>query len=80
MGKLMMFGKVALVIRNRDHNPPHFHVIGPDIDAMVGIDPLVLLRGTMPRLLWSQVESWGLANRAMLVAEWNRINPHFPMQ
>ncbi|HYH19776.1 MAG TPA: DUF4160 domain-containing protein [Azospirillum sp.] len=79
MGKLVVFGKVAVVIRNRDHNPPHFHVIGPDFEVQVGIDPLVILRGSMTRAVWEQVATWAAENRALLVAEWNCINPRYPM-
>jgi hypothetical protein len=79
MGKLAMFGKVALVVRGRDHNPPHFHVVGPDFEALVGIDPVVILRGSMSKAVWVQVQMWCAENRAVLVAEWNRVNPQYPL-
>ena len=79
MGKLAMFGKVAVVVRNRDHRPPHFHIIGPDFEAQVGIDPLVILRGSMTKAVWVQVQAWAIENRALLIAEWNRVNPLYPM-
>ena len=63
MGKLAVFGKVALVVRNRDHNPPHFHVIGPDFEALVSIAPLMILRGSMSKTVWTQVQAW-CVNRA----------------
>lgn len=78
MGKLMTFGKVAIVIRSRDHNPPHFHVVGPGYDAQVGIDPVVVMAGAVPKPVFLQVEAWAIDNRAALVAEWNRVNPNFP--
>lgn len=78
MGKLTNFGKVRLVVQVRDHNPPHFHLKGPDFKALVGIDPVVVLRGKVPADLWPEVQAWALANRAALVAEWNRCNPLFP--
>jgi len=77
MGKLAMFGKVAIVIRTRDHNPPHFHVVGPDFDAQVSIDPVVLMNGEIPKAVWLQAQAWATANRALLIAEWNRINPQY---
>lgn len=79
MGKLMSFGKVRLVIQGRDHNPPHFHVKGGDINALVGIAPVVILHDSLPADLWFQVRAWAEANRAVLVAEWNRCNPLFPI-
>ena len=79
MGKLVMFGKAAVVIRAHDHNPPHFHVIGPDFDALITIDPLAILRGTLPRSVLDQVLGWAAENRERLVVEWNRINPEYRM-
>jgi len=78
MGKLTNFGKVRVIVQGRDHNPPHFHVKGPDINALVGIDPVVILRGALPSDLWPQVQAWAIANRADLVAAWNTLNPHIP--
>lgn len=77
MGKLMTFGKVWVGVQTRDHNPPHFHLKGT-VRAMIGIDPVVVLRGQVPSDLWSQVQAWAIANRAALVAEWNKCNPLYP--
>ncbi|WP_349595152.1 DUF4160 domain-containing protein [Azospirillum argentinense] len=80
MGKLMMIGKVAVVVRNRDHNPPHFHVIGPDFDVQVTIDPVAIMNGNLPKAVWVQVRDWAMENRAALVAEWNAVNPNYPIK
>jgi Domain of unknown function (DUF4160) len=79
MGRLAVFGKAALVVRRRDHNPPHFHVIGPDFEALVGIEPLVVLRGSMSKEAWTQVQAWCAENRSRLIDEWNRVNPLYPL-
>lgn len=79
MGRLAIFGKAVVLIRSRDHNPPHFHVLAPDFEALVGIEPLMILRGGMPRSVWMQVQAWAVENHAVLIAEWNRVNPRFPM-
>ena len=76
MGKLTTFGKVRVIVQGNEHNPPHFHVKGPDVKALVGIDPVVVLRGKVPADLWPEVQAWALANRAALVAEWNLCNPN----
>lgn len=78
MGKLTSFGKVWVGVQVRDHNPPHFHLKGGGVRAMVGIDPVIVLRGTVPSDLWPQVQAWAIANRAALVAEWNLCNPLYP--
>lgn len=78
MGTLTSFGKIRVIVQGRDHNPPHFHIKGPDVNALVGIDPVIVLRGAVPSDLWSQIQAWAIANRSALVAEWNRCNPLFP--
>lgn len=78
MGKLASFGKARLVIQVCDHNPPHFHVKGGEVNALVGIDPVVILRDSLPVDLWLPVPAWAEANRAVLEAEWNLCTPLFP--
>jgi hypothetical protein len=79
MGKLAVFGKVAVVVRTRDHNPPHFHVVGPDLDVQVLIDSLIVEQGTLPSGVGKQILAWAAENRDRLIAEWNRVNPDYPL-
>lgn len=78
MGKIVSFGKVWVIVHSRDHAPPHFHVKGPEVNALVRIDPITVLRGSMPSDLWSEIAAWAMSNRHLLVAEWNRNNPTIP--
>ncbi len=57
MGKLMTFGKVWVGVQVRDHNPPHFHLKGGGVKAVIGIDPVVVMRGKVHASLWPQVEA-----------------------
>ena len=38
-----------------DHPPPHFHVAYAEEFAKVGIDPITLLAGTLPRNIRAKV-------------------------
>ncbi|WP_029009283.1 DUF4160 domain-containing protein [Azospirillum halopraeferens] len=78
MGKLATIGTVRIIVQGRDHNPPHFHVKGPGVNALVRIDPVAVLRGSVPSGLWAEIAAWAVANRATLVAEWTRCNPEAP--
>lgn len=78
MGKLANFGNLRVVVQGRDHNPPHFHVKGPDINALVGIDPVTVIRGKLPSTVWPEIRDWAIAHRSELVATWNTLNPHIP--
>lgn len=79
MGKLGNIGKAVIRINVRDHHPAHFHVIAPDFEALVTIDPVAIYRGSMPASIWAVVAPWAVANRALVVAEWNRCNPSLPI-
>lgn len=78
MGRLHAIGKVIVYIYANDHLPPHFHVIHPDFEALIEIETLKLLAGSLSRVARKPVMKWARENREALVAEWNRINPRFP--
>jgi hypothetical protein len=57
---------------------PHFHVIAPDFEALIEIETLAVLAGSLGRSSRRAVMAWVAANTATIKAEWNRINPRFP--
>lgn len=77
MGKLHQIGKAIITVYANDNLPPHFHVISPDFEALIEIETMMVLRGDLGRARKAVME-WANANRAAIVAEWNRINPRFP--
>ncbi len=79
MGTMARFGKVVIRVNGNDHLPPHFHVITPDAEALVTIDPIALHKGHLPAEVWAMVVAWATAHRAALVAEWTAWNPTLPI-
>lgn len=79
MGKLHPFGKVIIRVYANDHLPPHFHVLTPDAEALVEIGTLRTLAGSLPGRVERQALTWARANSPAIAAEWNRINPRFPI-
>jgi hypothetical protein len=79
MGKLHQFGKVFVRVYANDHLPPHFHVVTPDTEALVEIASLALLRGALPPRVEREALAWAANNARLIAAEWNRINPRFPI-
>jgi len=78
MGKLHQIGKVIITVYANDHLPPHFHVIAPDFEALIEIETLAVMTGSLGRSSHRAVMAWVAANTATIKAEWNRINPRFP--
>lgn len=79
MGKLYALGNLTIRVYANDHLPRHFHVVAPDFEALIDIDMLTVLRATLPRAVRRQVLDWADHNRPAIEAEWNRINPRFPI-
>jgi Domain of unknown function (DUF4160) len=49
VGKLHQIGKVIITVYANDHLPPHFHVIAPDFEALIEIETLAVMAGSLGR-------------------------------
>ncbi len=78
MGKLHQIGNTIIRVYANDHLPPHFHIVSPDNQALVEIATLTVLAGTLGNNGKVAVK-WASANIETIKAEWNRINPNFPI-
>jgi hypothetical protein len=74
MPTLARIGSLKIQIFADDHNPPHFHAVTPDHDALVAIETLTVLRGSIPRRDLDTALDWVRDNRAAVRAEWERLN------
>ncbi|MCZ4431710.1 DUF4160 domain-containing protein [Agrobacterium sp. SOY23] len=77
MGKLIQIGNIIIRVYANDHLRPHFHIITPDADALVDIETLEILRGKLSRR--AEAEALAKTNGSLIVEEWNRTNPRFPI-
>ena len=51
----------------------------PDDEALVEIATLRILAGSLPRRVEREALAWARAHLDTIRAEWNRINPRFPI-
>jgi len=79
MATLHSDGKVTVRVYANDHLPPHFHVVSPDAEALILIADLTVLRGRIDAATRRRVWGWIETNVSAIAAEWNRINPRFPI-
>jgi hypothetical protein len=79
MGKLHQIGNVIITVYANDHLPPHFHAIAPDFEALIEIATLSVRAGSLGRSRRAVLD-WAAENVAVIKAEWNRINPRFPVK
>ncbi len=78
MAVLVKLNKMVVRVNGDDHLPPHFHIIAADFEVLMRIGDLGVERGSLPAKAARIVMPWIEANRARIVAEWNRLNPRFP--
>ena len=59
-----------------DHNPPHFHVKSPNIDACLTISDGELLRGGIDSATHKKIKYWldRFNGRNQIVECWNKFN------
>jgi hypothetical protein len=55
-----------------DHNPPHFHVVYGEYEAVFMIDEIRLMKGNVPNRVERMVKEWGSLNIELLKENWNR--------
>lgn len=55
-----------------DHNPPHFHAEYGGDEALISIDTLDVIAGTLPSRALGLVYEWAGKHRAELQEAWKR--------
>ena len=55
------------------HHLPHFHAYYQDEVAVIGLDPIELIAGTMTRRQRRLVEAWAELHQEELIADWQRL-------
>jgi hypothetical protein len=76
MPEIVVLSNCKICIYPGDHNPPHFHLRGPNSRALIDMATLEVLRGKASRKDLDEAHEWAsvAANLATLVAEWRRLN------
>jgi hypothetical protein len=77
MPTIVKIGNLKIQIFADDHNPPHFHVVTPDFEALVLISNFEILAGRIDHRSLEAALEWAKAqeNKEKLEHEWNRLNP-----
>ena len=55
------------------HHLPHFHAYYQNEAAVIGLDPIELLAGTLPRRQRRFVEAWAELHQAELITDWQLL-------
>ncbi len=65
---------VKIVLYFDDHNPPHFHAIIAEYDALIRIETLEILEGDLPKSKQKKVLEWANKHKDDLQEIWDELN------
>ncbi|WP_062114090.1 DUF4160 domain-containing protein [Aureimonas sp. AU40] len=74
MPTITTIGNIKIVVFADDHNPPHFHILTPNGNALVSIATLSVIRGSIDRKDLRAALDWAGSNQALLQAAWEHYN------
>lgn len=74
------FFGIVVYMNFEDHAPPHVHARYDGREAMVGIDPAVVLRGKLPPRVIGMLVEWATQRRAELLEDWLLARSRSPLR
>jgi len=72
MPEISRFYGIIIRMFYNDHNPPHFHVIYQDNEALIDINTLKIMNGSLPKRAKSLAIEWAIEHRDELMANWQK--------
>ncbi|MBP0048879.1 DUF4160 domain-containing protein [Marinobacterium sp. AK62] len=80
MPTISVFFGIFIRMYYDDHNPPHFHAYYGDFQAIIAIETLEILDGTLPKRARAMVVEWALEHRHELLEDWKLAEQHQPLK
>lgn len=71
MPTISIFYGILIQMFWREHNPPHFHALYGEHEALIDVWELRVLRGSLPRRAMALVLEWAAEHRDELMEDWN---------
>ncbi len=78
MPEIARFFGIIIYMNWRDHNPPHFHAVYGEYEAIISLDG-ALLAGGMPKRALSMVYEWLAMHRTELLTNWELAQNRKPL-
>lgn len=72
MPELSRFFGIIIRMYFSDHEPAHFHAVYGEHEALIEINTLLVLRGSLPRRALALVLEWAVLHRDELYLDWQR--------
>lgn len=72
MPEVSRFYGIVIRIYFDDHNPPHFHAIYGENEAVISIDSLAVLKGALPARAHGLTIEWAHKQKEELLTAWEK--------
>jgi hypothetical protein len=72
MPQISYFLGVVIRMFYRDHNPPHFHAVYSNFEAIIDIQKNELISGFLPPRVLGLVTEWTALHQKELMDNWER--------
>ena len=79
MPTICEFYDIVIAMFHNDHAPPHFHAIYGEYRVLVGVDPVRVIAGSLPRRAQSMVIEWAASHQLALRENWERARAYQPL-
>ncbi|MBA2410990.1 MAG: DUF4160 domain-containing protein [Gammaproteobacteria bacterium] len=80
MPEISRFFGIVIAMFYNDHAPPHFHVRYSEQKAIIAIETLALLEGTLSPRVLGLVTEWAAAHKTELMQDWKRAREQAPLE
>ncbi len=80
MPVISRFLGVAIYMYWNDHNPPHFHAVWNEHEAIIAIDSAKVIAGEMPPNKLKYIENWCKINKLLLMENWELARQEKPLK
>jgi len=72
MPEISRFYGIIIRMFYNDHNPPHFHVVYQENEALIKIETLEVMEGHLPQRAKSLTIEWAIEHRDELLENWKK--------
>ena len=79
MPEVSRFFGIVIRMYFDEHLPPHFHALYSGHEAEIGVDPITVQQGNLPRRALSMVVEWAALHQRELLANWERLRKDQPI-
>ena len=83
MPRISYFYGIAIYMYYREHQPPHFHVIYGEAEALISIESLAVLEGRLSGRALGLVIEWASLHQSDLSRAWKQaiaMQPILPIE